>query len=116
MRKRLIARVTPWGTIQTGPSFARLSFIEQEAVLAHENGHLSHRHVLKRFLWLITLRAVFRFDEFVEMCEQQEFEADQYAVEQGCARGLCIFLSRRLHEPKSPGHPSAKQRLEAIHG
>lgn len=114
--RNYIARATPWGTIQTGPCFAKLTPIEQEAVLEHERGHIAHRHALKRLMWLFTLRAVFNFNGFLALCERQEFEADRYAAARGHAAGLRLYFSRRLHAGKSPGYPSARERLEALNG
>jgi Zn-dependent protease with chaperone function len=116
MKQTCVARSTPWGTIQIGPAFQHLTPLEQEAVLAHERGHVAHRHALKRLWWIVSLRAVFNFDGFLALCEQQEFEADRYAAELGHRAGLAAFLASRIWEPKSAGYPSARERLEAIRG
>eukprot|EP00697_Spironema_sp_BW2_P010687 gnl/Spiro4/26025_TR12964_c0_g1_i1.p2 gnl/Spiro4/26025_TR12964_c0_g1~~gnl/Spiro4/26025_TR12964_c0_g1_i1.p2 ORF type:complete len:113 (+),score=20.97 gnl/Spiro4/26025_TR12964_c0_g1_i1:125-463(+) len=112
----MIARSTPWGTIQFGEAFYALSEPEQCAIIAHEQGHIHHRHALKRLAWLLTLRAVFRPEAFFAMCETQELEADRYAVERGHAAGLISFLFRSNLHVKSPGYPTTKHRLENIHG
>ena len=65
--KDFCARVTPWGTIQTGSQFDALSVFEQNAILAHERGHLYHKHVRTRLLWFVTLRAFFRTEAFFAM-------------------------------------------------
>jgi hypothetical protein len=108
--RNFYARATPWGTIQVGDLFDRLSRDEQAAVVFHECGHIYHRHVLKRIWRLLT----FRWRGFYAMCEQQELEADQFAVGLRQRRGLESFLLRHASRVKSPGYPTAAQRLEAI--
>lgn len=108
----MIARSTPWGTVQLGEDFYRLSKLEQAAVIAHEEGHIHHRHALKRLWWLVS----FQWEGFLERCEAQELEADRYAVERGHAAGLISFLFRLGLHVKSDGYPTVRQRIEAIHG
>ena len=112
----MIARSTLWGTIQFGAGFYLLTDLEQRAVVAHEQGHIFHRHALKRLWWIISLRAFFNWDGFLKMCESQELEADHYAVDHGHFAGLYYFLYRQSRDVKYPGYPSIKDRLEAIHG
>lgn len=112
----MIARCTPWGTIQIGAEFYKLPPVEQQAILAHEEGHLHHKHHLKRLSWFLTLRVFFRPQKFFEMCEAQELEADKYAVRRGHGIGLVAYLCRYSMHVKSPGYPTHKQRIEAIHG
>jgi Zn-dependent protease with chaperone function len=107
----MIARSTPWGTIQFGDAFYRLTELEQRAVIAHEEGHIHHRHALKRLWWL----ASFQWKGFFKRCEAQELEADRYAVERGHAAGLISFLFRQGLHVKSDGYPTHRQRIEAIH-
>jgi hypothetical protein len=107
----MIARSTPWGTIQFGDAFYQLTELEQCAIVAHEQGHIAHRHAWKRLARLIT----FRWKGFFEFCEAQEIEADRYAVERGHAPGLISFLFRSNLHVKSDGYPTHKQRIEAIH-
>ena len=111
----MIARSTPWGSIQFGAQFDNLTPAEQAAIVAHERGHIAHRHALKRLLWLVTLRAVFQSDKFFAMCEKQELEADWYAVVRGHRYGLVSFLLRSNLHVKSAGYPTHQQRIEAIH-
>lgn len=111
----MIARSTPWGAIQFGDEFYRLTDLEQCAVIAHEEGHIHHRHAWKRIKWVLTLRAFRDQKGFFEMCEAQELEADRYAVERGHAAGLISFLFRAGLHVKSDGYPTHKQRIEAIH-
>ena len=89
---------------------------QRQAILAHEEGHLHYRHALKRLMWVISFRAVLSPKAFFEMCEAQELEADRYAVRQGHRAGLIAFLFKHNLHVKSPGYPTNKARLEAIHG
>lgn len=114
--KNFVARSTPWGTIQTGDLFADLAPREQKAVIAHEEGHIHHRHAWVRLKWILTTRAFRRYDAFLAMCEAQELEADKYAAEEGHADGLRWFLSGRNLHVKSDGYPTAMKRLEALRG
>ena len=107
----MIARSTLWGTIQLGDGFYRLSDLELAAIVAHEEGHIHHRHALKRLWWMVS----FRWKGFSQRCEAQEMEADRYAVERGHAPGLISFLFRQQMHVKSPGYPTARRRIEAIH-
>lgn len=111
----MIARSTPWGTIQFGEGFYLLTELEQRAVIAHEKGHIHHGHALKRLWWVITLRAALNWEGFLAMCEAQELEADQYALDHGHFAGLYYFLYRQSRDVKYPGYPSIKERLEALH-
>ena len=108
----MIARSTLWGTIQLGDEFYRLTELEQCAIIAHEQGHIHHRHALKRTWWIVSLQ----WGGFFERCEAQELEADRYAAERGHAAGLISFLFRSNLHVKSDGYPTHKQRIEAIHG
>ena len=111
----MIARATLWGTIQLGEGFYKLTPREQEAVLAHERGHIAHRHIRKRLWWIVTLRAIRNPDAYWAMCEAQELEADRYAAEQGHAAGMVSFLFRLAWHVKSDGYPTVRRRIEAIH-
>ena len=109
-----VAYSTPWGTIRLGPAFHHLPAREQQAVLAHERGHIVHRHAFKRLAWLVTLRAFFRTEAFFAECRRQELEADHYAAQQGHAAGLISFLFRRQLHVESPDYPSSRERVEAL--
>lgn len=108
----MIARSTLWGTIEIGDEFCRLTPLEQWAVIAHEQGHIYHKHARKRLWWIVS----FQWKGFFERCEAQELEADRYAAERGHAAGLMSFLFRSNLHVKSPGYPTHKDRIEAIHG
>lgn len=113
--KNFYARCTPWGTIQEGELLELLPEFERKAVLAHERGHIHHGHAKKRLLWVVSLRALMQPEKFFEMCEAQELEADRYAADCGYRAGLISFLWRRNLHVKSPGYPTSKARLEALH-
>lgn len=108
-----VARTTLWGTVQTGPGFARLPEAEQEAVMMHEIGHIDGWHALKRLWWVLTLRALLRPYAYFAMCEQQELDADQYAAACGCASGLRAFV-QRLPAHKTLGYPTKHERLARL--
>ena len=107
----MIARSTLWGSIQFGEAFDNLTPAEQAAVIAHERGHIAHRHALKRLWWMVS----FQWKGFFERCEKQEMEADWYAVVRGHRAGLISFLFRSNPHVKSAGYPTHQQRIEAIH-
>jgi hypothetical protein len=113
--KRFVARCTPWGTIQTGDYFCRLSPMEKQAVLAHERAHLIHHDALIRLWWILSLQVVFRPNWVFEQCRVQEFRADAYVKSQGLARGLRSFLTRFPHAG-GPLHPSTFDRVGALDG
>lgn len=112
----MIARSTLWGTIQLGDDFYLLPPEEQFAVLAHEQGHIYHRHAWKRLKWILTFRAILHWDDFLMLCEKQELEADRYAVDKGYGTGLLQFLKWQYPlNSKALGYPTAQQRIENIH-
>jgi Zn-dependent protease with chaperone function len=106
----MIARSTLWGTVQIGEAFHLLSEAQQRAVIAHERGHIHHRHALKRLWWMIS----FQWKGFFERCEAQELEADQYAAQHGHKEGLVSFLTRWSQPVKADGYPTVEQRLENL--
>jgi hypothetical protein len=113
--KAFYARCTPWGTVEEGELLELLPQFERNAVIAHEYGHVHHRHMRRRLLWVFSLRAVFQPEKYFRMCEEQELEADQYAAKLGYRSGLISFLWRHSLNVKSPGYPTHKARLEALH-
>jgi len=120
--------------IVTGRWFRHLPPSQAHAVIAHERGHLRGRHALKRVGWLFTRR----WKDLPALCRQHELEADAFAVSQGHAQGLLLYLashnSPHIYTPRPilPGdrslHPTAEQRImhilklttpsieEAVHG
>jgi len=112
----MIARSTPWGTIQLGDEFFKLPLEEKFAVLAHEEGHIKHLHAWKRIWWVITFRAFFDPEGFFYLCERQEFEADKHAADCGHAQGLIALLRRFDQNVQCDGYPSPARRIGAIRG
>ena len=108
-----VARSTPWGSIQLGDLFHVLTPDEQIGVLAHETGHIEHDHALKRMLWVFSLRAVFQPEKYFKMCEEQEYEADRFALSEGCAEGLASFL-RGCPKAKALGYPRIHDRIKRL--
>ena len=97
--------------IETGKHFKKLTDIEQRAVIAHEKGHIHHKHMLRRLFMALSLRWI-AWDGFLDEVHKQELEADAYAVGQGHAAGLCLALMRSGH---SLLHPSIQERIFHIH-
>ena len=110
----MIARSTLWGTVQLGAAFFLLTEAQQRAVIAHEQGHIHHRHARERLKWIVMLRAFRRYDAFLQMCEAQELQADRFAAQLGHKEGLISFLTRWSQPVKSDGYPTAEQRLENL--
>lgn len=111
--KRFVARCTPWGTIQTGDYFQRLTAAEKSAVLLHEKAHIRSHDALRRLWWVLSLQIIFRTQWVFEQCRQQEFAADRYVKEHGEARALRSFLTRFPHAA-GPLYPSTFDRVEAL--
>ena len=106
---RHLVALTAGPVIITGKWFQRLSDVEKEAAIAHEEGHIRHWHALKRIWWVMS----FQWRGIEQRCREQEHEADAYAVECGCAAGL-ISLLIRLRDIKGPLHPSRDERIAHI--
>lgn len=109
----MIARATPWGTIQLGNEFFKLPLLEQLAVYAHEQGHLHHWHAWKR-LWKILTLGFLDWEACMAWSAGQELEADRYAAERGHGPGLVSFLLRLEPDVESEGYPTPRQRIEAL--
>jgi len=60
---------------------------ELQAMLAHEQGHIAHRHNFKNLL-----RTCCFIPRGAELYKQQELEADDYAAARGHARALATAL------------------------
>jgi Zn-dependent protease with chaperone function len=104
-----ILAMTVGSRVVTGKWFPRFTEEEQAAIIAHEEGHIYHKHALVRIWWLVTVR----WKHLLYRCKLQEFEADAYAVIQGHAEGLIKFL-HKVHMPEGPLHPASSDRLENI--
>jgi Zn-dependent protease with chaperone function len=111
--RNFYAYTTPWGTIRTGALFHKLLPREQQAVLAHERGHIVHKHAWRRMLWIFSGYALFHREKYFAMCRAQEFEADRYAVKTGHAVGMALALAR-LSSAKTDTHPSREERLARL--
>lgn len=98
--------VTAFGVVLVGARFEILSRIEQEAVLAHEVGHIENHHTLKRWWWILSCQ----WRKLGERCKNQELEADAYAADAGFGPGLVKFL-RRTKFPESAWHPAYYDRV-----
>lgn len=110
--RNFYARTTPWGTIQLGLLFEKLSLTEQEAVLAHERGHVAYGHAFTRLKWFITTRAFRHPQDFFALCARQELEADRWALLEGHGPGLASLIAR-LGET-GLGYPSRAERLARL--
>jgi hypothetical protein len=111
------AYTTPWLTIRLGEGFVHLPADQKRAVIAHERGHLKHRHAWKRLWWLIThnLGAKDAFKNFYAYCAEQELEADSYARDTGHGPALARFLTEHV-TMTATGYPSVIRRLENLYG
>jgi Zn-dependent protease with chaperone function len=107
-RLPILAMTVGW-VVVTGRWFPRFTQPEQDAIIAHEKGHIHHQHALKRIWWLLS----FQWRGLFVRCRLQEFEADAYAVTQGHIKGLTQFLVK-VAMPEGPLHPSSHERLVNI--
>lgn len=110
--RNFYARTTPWGTIQVGLLFAKLSPAEQEAVLAHERGHIAFGHAWTRLRWLLTLRAIRCPAQYFDLCARQEIEADRWALLEGHGAALARVIART--KSGGLGYPSKAERLARL--
>ncbi len=100
-----------WKKIIVGTVFTQFPMREQAAILLHEAGHCKLFHVEKRILNL--WRLFWRPASLVNLCIQQEFEADRFAA--GCgygpdlARAFC-----RISNEKSLLHPPLEERVDRL--
>lgn len=105
-----VVACTVFGVVLTGAPYRTLTPQEQESIIAHEYGHIHHRHTQRRLWWILTLQ----WDRIAERCRAQEFEADRYATMGGFGHGLLKFLSRMHNAQHSDFHPSPVERMENI--
>jgi Zn-dependent protease with chaperone function len=85
---------------------AALSDAELAAIVAHEHGHVAHRHAIVN----LTRRCVL-LPHSTERARQQELQADQYAADRGHAAALASAL-RKLSRAPFDVHRAA--RLERV--
>jgi Zn-dependent protease with chaperone function len=106
---RGVIAVTIGCVIVTGERFGMLDEDEQDAVIAHETGHIVNWHGFKRWWWAVS----FQWFDLQHRCWEQEYEADAYAAHEGHGVGLISVLWRGPgHE--SPMHPARDARIEHI--
>lgn len=96
--------------IVTGRYFDQLERVERAAVIAHETGHIVHRHAWRRLWWLVSGQ----WSYMKTRCQAQEYEADRYATMNGHGHGLIQFLSRPTKPHDSPLHPTHEERINNI--
>lgn len=111
-RQRLPARISGpwlWKRIIVGPSYWRLSFIEQRAVLFHEAKHAITFDNDKRLLNVI----FYASERGRRLVAEQEFAADRFAAECGHAIGMMQFL-HRCREVKQAYGPPAEERIARL--
>jgi Zn-dependent protease with chaperone function len=103
--------IWPWKKIVVGPLFWQLTFREQGAVLLHEAGHCRNFHLEKRLL--MTPYILFRPSLVLQICAEQEFEADFYSAAHGYSYEL-MTLFQKMTAQKSPFHPDMASRIERL--
>ena len=104
-----IIALSAFGHVVTGKRFHHCQEDEKHAIIAHEMGHIFHRHALKRILRLIFMK----WDGLAEYCKRQELEADMYAASKGHGRAMVNFLARQKNH-SSPLHPTPRERIENL--
>ena len=87
-----------------------LEDFERQAIIVHEQGHIAKRHALKRLGRLLAGR----WSGLMELCRNQELEADAHAVSSGHALGLISFLSKVRPPHKNALHPTPNERISHI--
>jgi len=95
--------------IVTGIDFPKLTPSQQAAVIAHERGHIIHKHGWKRIWWLVS----FQWRDLAHRCQIQELEADRHATVLGHGYSLIHFL-HSIHTHESPLHPTPRERIRSI--
>lgn len=108
-RLNLVA-MTVGPVIVTGAVFPKLTESQRAAVIAHERGHIVHRHGWKRIWWLIS----FQWRDLAHKCQVQELEADRHATVLGHGYSLIHFLNCLDSTHKSPLHPTPEERIHRI--
>lgn len=100
-----------WKQIVVGNNFFRFPPREQQAILLHEVGHCKLRHLEKRILstWLVVCAP----RRLMELCVEQEFEADRYAAAAGFGEDLARAFSRIKGESNLL-HPPLEERRRRL--
>lgn len=101
-------RVFTNGFVTVFPQFLRdgLTAAEQAAFLAHEQGHIHHRHALKNLLCVCLFMG-----RNAATAQDQELEADDYAAARGHAPALASALRKLSVDPFDDYRA---RRLEAL--
>ena len=102
-----------WKKIVVGPAFATFDDREKQAILLHEVGHCKMRHLEKRLrsLWMIFVRPF----ALVQLCIEQEYEADRFVRSLGYGADLARAFSR-LRAETSLLHPPVSERIHRLLG
>lgn len=95
--------------IVTGDLFKILPKDEQEAVIAHELGHIAYKHMRIRWRWFFTLRWL-HWSSFLVLMREQELQADEFAAKGDHGRALIRFL-QRLPVEAHPFYPTPRERI-----
>lgn len=101
-----------WKKIVVGPDFLRLPPAEQQAILVHEVGHCKMRHLEKRIasLWLLLWSPT----RLIQLCHEQEFQADRYAAGCGYGSALAQALGRFHSTGSGFWHPALAERIARL--
>lgn len=83
---------------------------ELAAVIAHERGHIAHRHSLQRLALAILLPGV----PCGWLARRHELEADAYAARCCGVAAVASALHKLPHTADSPSHPTLAARLAAL--
>lgn len=104
-----------WKRIVVGPLLWRLTERERQAVLIHEAAHCKLFHLEKRILW--AWLALFAPRKLMEMCYEQEYQADRYAAAAGYGLDLVAFFNKlKQGEVEVDFHPPLAARIERLMG
>jgi Zn-dependent protease with chaperone function len=101
-----------WHWIVVGPEFRFLNEREKGAVLLHEAAHCRLQHRLKRILWTWLVFVSPR--KLLEICQEQEYEADRFAAGCGYRDDLVSVFQKLREEADAPYHPSLASRIERL--
>lgn len=98
----------------TGQGFWNYPDDEQLGILAHEQGHIEHRHGWDR-PWMLLNWFLFKKKRSTirARCMAQEYEADEFVVACGYAQGFLHYL-KRLKPGTGELHPSPANRIDHI--
>lgn len=91
------------------PEFWTLPAGERMAVIAHEAGHVYHKHLWRR----LVLAWFMGRDELRAFYHHQELQADAFAASMGYGAQLAAFLARRP-DADSLHHPATKRRVAIL--